>query len=243
MGAFGTLGLPENAKATFEKTIAVPAAWKGRHVDLVFDAEGWFWGILPQGKLLVNGKVAAIKQPIVPEGAPGFSADVTEAAASGSLAIQLEVDATSKSMMRKEKNGQSKPHGVTGLFYLQSNMPAVKSEPLTGPWQSASAFNRFQPVKPGDKVKCIYLETSFALPKTWPAKRLFLESPKHLGFLTINGQVLHTPPWMKRLDVSALVKKDGGENIVRWVPAARSVAAWNRNYEGTVPEMNLLWTK
>ena len=47
---------------------------------------------------------------------------------------------------------------------------------------------------------------------------------------------------MKRLDVSGLVKKDGGENIVRWVPAARGVAAWNRNYEGTVPEMNLLWT-
>jgi hypothetical protein len=92
-------------------------------------------------------------------------------------------------------------------------------------------------------MRQFYLETSFALPKTWPAKRLFLESPKHLGFLTINGQVLHTPPWMKRLDVSALVKKDGGENIVRWVPAARSVAAWNRNYEGTVPEMNLLWTK
>ena len=93
------------------------------------------------------------------------------------------------------------------------------------------------------RMRQFYLETSFALPKTWPAKRLFLESPKHLGFLTINGQVLHTPPWMKRLDVSALVKKDGGENIVRWVPAARSVAAWNRNYEGTVPEMNLLWTK
>jgi hypothetical protein len=242
MGAFGTLGLPESTKATFEKTIVVPGAWKGRHVDLVFDAEGWFWGILPQGKLLVNGKVAAIKQPIVPEGAPGFSADVTEAASSGSLAIQLEVDATSKSMMRKEKNGQSKPHGVTGLFYLQSTMPAVNSEPLAGPWQAASAFNRFQTVKPGDKVKCLYLETSFALPKTWPAKRLFLESPTHLGFLTINGQVLHTPSWMKRLDVSGLVKKDGLENIVRWVPAARGVAAWNRNYEGTVPEMNLQWT-
>ncbi|MFZ2653801.1 MAG: hypothetical protein WAX69_02690 [Victivallales bacterium] len=241
IGAFGTLGLPENTKATFEKTISIPEAWKGRHVDLVFDAEGWFWGILPQGHLQVNGKDAAIKQPIVPEPAPGFTADITEAASTGSVSIQLDVDGVVKSTMRKEKNGQFKPHGVTGLFYLQSSVPAVKSEPLPGPWQAASAFNRLQAVKPGEKVKCLYLETRFTLPKEWPAKRVFLESAQHLGFLTINGQVLHAPAWMKRLDVSGLVQKDGSENILRWIPAARWVAAWNRNYEGTVPDLNLTW--
>ena len=243
MGAFGTLGLPENTKAAFEKTIAVPGAWKGRHVDLVFDAEGWFWGILPEGRLLVNGAPAAIKQPIIPAGAPGFSADVTEAASSGSLTIRLDIDGVAKSMMRKEKNGQSKPHGVTGIFYLQSTKPSVKTDALAGPWYAASAFNRFQEVKSGDKVKCIYLETRFTLPKTWPSKRLFLETSQSLGFLTINNQVLLAPAWMKRLDISGLVRKDGVDNIVRWVPAARSVAGWNRNYDGKVPEMNLVWTE
>jgi hypothetical protein len=246
LGAFGTLGLPENAKATFAKTLAVPEAWKGRRVDLVFDAEHWFWGILPKGHLLVNGKDAAIKQPIVPEPMPGFSVDITEAAATGSLAIELEVDGTGTGMTNEnkpgqEKRGQPKPNGVTGLFYLQASAPALRTEPLAGPWFLASAFNRLQPVKPGETVKGLYLETRFALPEEWPAKRVFLESPLHLGFLTLNGQVLRTPPWMKRLDVSGLVQRDGRENVLRWIPAARWVAAWNRIYEGTVPELSLAW--
>ncbi len=241
MGAFGTLGLPENTKAAFEKTTTVPGAWKGRHVELVFDAQDWFWGILPEARLLVNGKEAAVKQPIIPMAAPGFSADVTEAAAGGSLAIRLEVNGTSKASERKEQDGQLKPHGVTGLFYLQSTKPALKTEPVAGPWFAASAFNRLQSVKPGEKVKCVYLETRFALPKSWPAKRVFLESSQHLGFLSVNGKILMAPAWMNRLDVSGLVKKDGAENIVRWVPGVRDAAVWNRNYQGTVPELNLVW--
>ncbi|MFA6292256.1 MAG: hypothetical protein WC637_10765, partial [Victivallales bacterium] len=113
LGAFGTLGLPENAKAAFEKTISVPAAWKGRHVDLVFDAENWFWGILPEARLLLDGKEAALKQPIVPMAAPGFTLDVTEAVSDGSLSIRLEIDGTSKNSFRKEQDGQLNPHGVT----------------------------------------------------------------------------------------------------------------------------------
>ncbi len=246
IGAFGTLGLPENTKATFEKTISVPEAWKDRRVELVFDAEHWFWGILPEGRLFVNDKKAPIKQPIAPAALPGFSFDVTDAATTGSLTIRLEVNGTGTGMTNKnkpgqEKKGQPKPNGVTGLFYLQSSVPALKSEPLVASWFVASAFNRLQPVKPGEKVKGLYLETRFTLPKEWPAKRVFLESQKHLGFLTINGQVLQTPPWMKRVDVSGLVQKDGSENIVRWVPAAPNVAAWNRPYAGVVPDLNLTW--
>lgn len=243
MGAFGTLGLPDASIVAFEKTIVMPAAWKGRRVDLVFDAQYWFWGITPYGKLLVNGKPAAIRQPLVASHAPSFSTDVTEAAATGSLTIRLEIDGVNKSTMRPKKDGLSMPHGATGLFYLQATAPAVKNELLAGPWFVASAVNRLQPVKPGDKVKGLYLETRFTVPPAWPAKRLFIESAGHLGFLVINGTVLLTPSWMKKLDVSGLVFRDGRENVVRWVPAAQEVAKWSRPYVGVVPELSLLWTE
>ena len=241
LGAFGTLGLPENTVAAFEKTVTVPAVWKGRSIDLVFDAEEWFWGILPKARLLINGKDAAIKQPIIPGAQPGFALDVSEAAAGGTVTLRLEIDGTAKNSTRQDGKNQVKPHGVTGLFYLQATAPTVKSEPLAGPWQAATAFNRLQPVKVGDKTKCLYLETRFTLPQARPAKRLFLESPEPLGFIVINGLVLQVPTSMTRLDISGLVKPAGGENTLRWVPAARGVAAWNRQYQGTVPELNLLW--
>ena len=92
----------------------------------------------------------------------------------------------------------------------------------------------------GEKVKCIYLETSFELPRAWPAKRLFLESPSPLGFVVLNGYMLQAPGWMKRLDVTGLVRRDG-VNVLRWVPASRGVAGWDRPFEMTVPELNRVW--
>ena len=164
-------------------------------------------------------------------------------AAAGSLTIHLDVDGPSKSMMRKEQNDLSKPHGVTGLVYLQATAPSVKAYPLAGTWQAASSFNRLLPVKSGKKAKCVYLETRFRLPQTWPARRLHLESPEHLGFLVVNSQVLQTPAWMRRLDISGLVHRDGRENVLRWVPSARDVADWSHPYNGVVPELNLVWTE
>ncbi len=241
LGAFGTLGLPEETAAGFAKTVAIPQDWKGRRVELVFNAEGWFWGILPHARLQINGKDAAMKQPITPQPAPGFTIDVTEAAATGTLTIKLDIDGVTQSMLRRDKAGLAKPHGVTGLFYLQATLPPVKTTALDN-WQVASAYNRLKPVKPGERVKGPYLETRFTLPTTWPAKRLFLESPGHLGFLVINGTVLGTPAWMRRLDVSGLVHRDG-ENVLRWLPAARDVVWWNRNFDGTVPPLNLAWNE
>jgi hypothetical protein len=242
LGAFGTLGLPENTFATFEKTVAVPEAWKGSRVDLVFDAQHWFWGILPKGRLFVNGKEAPLRRPIRPEAQPPFSVDVTEAAAGGSLTIRLDVDGASASMMRRDKSGLSKPHGVTGIFYLRAVPPAVKRESVPGKWWAASAYNRLREVEPGQKVKCTYLETRFALPRTWPTRRLFIESSVPLGFLCINGEVLIAPGWMRRLDVSGLVRSDGGENVIRWVPASRHVASWQGTWRGRVPPLELVWT-
>lgn len=247
LGAFGTLGVPENAQATFEKTIVIPKAWQGQRVDLVFDAEHWFWGILPQARLRVNGTQSAITQPIIPMAAPGFSCDVTAQAGTGSLTLSLVIDGSAtrpaKSLPPDQKNNkQPKPNGVNGLFYLQATTPALKIEPLAGLWFVASAFNRLQPVTLGARVKGLYLETHFRLPVKWPAKRVFLQSSQALGFLVINGRVLQAPPWMKALDVSGLVDHHGGENTVRWIPAARNVAAWGRPYAGTVADLNLAWT-
>ena len=241
LGAFGTLGLPDATMATFEKTIAVPAGWKGRRVNLVFDAQKYFWGITPCGKLYVNGR-DVLDKPLAPSPHPSFSVDVTEAAATGSLTIRLEIDGVNKSTMRPQKDGLSMPHGATGLFYLQASAPEVKTEPLAGPWFVASAVNRLQAVKPGDTVKGIYLETRFNLPASWPAKRLFLESSGPLGFLVINGTVLSAPSWMKRLDVSGLVWRDGRENVVRWIPAG-DVPVRDRPYQGIVPELREVWTE
>ncbi len=245
-GAFGTLGLPEETKAVFEKTVAVPADWKGRNVSLVFDAENWFWGILPQGRLFVNGKAAAVPQPIRPKPQPSFSTDVTEAAATGSLTIRLEVDGSGPAMANKnqpgqEKKGQPKPNGVTGLFILEATTPSTQTQPLPGPWFEARAFNRLQPVKSGEKADCLYLETRFKLADKSPEKRLFLASPEHLGFVMLNGCPLLAPSSMKELNISGLAFRDGRENVLRWVPAAKEPPRWNLRYTGKIPQLNLEW--
>jgi hypothetical protein len=243
MGAFNTMGLLDDTSVTFEKTISIPSGWKGRRIDLFFDAEHWFWGINPYAQLYVDGDLAPIKQPLKPAPQPGFSFEVTSAAADGILTLRLEIDGVKHRMKRKQGDGLSKPHGVTGLFYLQATELPLLSEPLTGKWFAASAFNRLQAVKPGDKVECLYLETRVVLPEQWPAKRVSIESPDHLGFLAINGTTLQTPAWMTRLDVSGLVYTDGRETVIRWVPRTRHVASWQRPYRGTVPPMKLVWTK
>ncbi len=238
-GAFATLGLPEKTLASFEKTVTIPSEWQGRRIELVFDAEANCWGILPQGKLYFNSQEAAMP-PIVPSSDSGFTVNVTDLAKSGELKIRLDVDGISQTMERTDGRGARKPSGVTGIFYLQATRPFTSEQTLPGDWNAAVAFNRLKPVQVGEKVECLYLEKRFNLPKDWPAKRVFLESPK-LGFLMLNGHALEVPAMMSRLDISGLVRKDGGENVLRWVPGARDVAAWYAPYKGTVPEMRLLW--
>lgn len=236
LGAFGTLGLPENTIASFERSVAIPDAWKGRNVNLVFDAEDWFWGILPKGRLLINGKEA--RGPITPQPLPEFSVDATAAAAAGSLVIRLEIDGTAV----KAGDKQSKPHGACGLFYLAASRPPVAVESLPGTWSVATAFNRLTPAKVGESVKGLYLETSFTLSaEQWKTKHVSVTATVPLGFLIINGQALRVPQSMPRLDVSGLLKHDGSPNCIRWVPAARDVANVKAPFSGTVPEMRLEW--
>jgi hypothetical protein len=237
-GAFGTLGLPENTVATFERTVAIPAAWKGRSVSVVFDAEHWFWGILPQGRLFLNGREA--RSQITPQPQPEFSIDATEAAATGSLTLRLEIDGSAVKAGKK----QGKPHGVNGLFFLTSRPAPKASEPIPGTWAVASAFNRLTPTKVGDTVKGIYLETSFSLPENqWKSPKVSLTAGVPLGFLMINGTALRVPASLPRLDVSGLLKRDGNTNVIRWVPAARDVANAKAPWQGVVPELRLEWNE
>ena len=237
LGAFATLGLPENAVASFERTVAIPDAWKGRSINLVFDAEAWFWGILPKGRLLINGKEA--RAPITPQPLPEFSVEATAAAAAaGSLTIRLEIDGTAV----KPGSKQSKPHGACGLFYLAASRPPLAVEPLPGTWSVATAFNRLTPAAIGDTVKGLYLETTFVLPvDQWKSTSVSLTAAVPLGFLIVNGQALRVPQSMPRLDISGLLKRDGSANCIRWVPAARDVANVKTPFNGVVPEMRLEW--
>ncbi len=235
--AFATLGLPEDAIARFERKVELPDAWKGRPVTLIFDSEHWFWGILPHARLWIDGAEASMKQPILPAPLPAFSLDVTEAAADGTLTITLEIDGTKV----RDPNRQAKPHGINGLFYLQATMPPVKIEPLAGQWFAATAFNHLEPVDIGATTPRTYLQIDFTLPDEWPAERLFLQALLHLGYLEINGEPLQTPAWMTRLDISGLVREQGAQNRLRWLPASRWVADRQRLDKSPVPQMELLW--
>ncbi len=131
-----------------------------------------------------------------------------------------------------------RPAGVTGIFLLEA-VPATRSStPLDGPWFAAGDVGVLAPVKKGEKVKYTYLETKFTLPKEWPAKRVFLESPVKLQWLVINGQVIQAP--IHSLDVSGLVNKEG-ENILRWIPDFPGVPDMNTFQDRAVPDLKLAW--
>ena len=235
LGSFAAMGLPEDAVAQFRKEVVLPNEWKGQRVTLVFDANGWFWGIGLRGRLWINGELAAIKQPLKPEPDGSFTIELTPAQlAEKSLVFALEVDG------RPDKNSQKKPRpsGVTGTFFLRTTPQPVLETPLTQ-WAVASDLNKLTPTAVGQTVEGLYLETKFSLPAKWPAKRLFLQSQESLGSLFINNQYISTPKWMCELDVSGLVKREG-ENVLRWVPAKPSLN-YREPYKGKVPQLNLLW--
>ena len=171
LGTFAALGLPEESVARFRRTIAIPPAWQGRQINLHFHADGWFWGVGPEGRLWIDGQPAAAKQPMRPQPDSNFTLDVTEQAKDGRITLALEVDGG------KQEKGKPRwrPAGVTGIFYLEAVAPAIATTPLDGPWFGAKDVGVLTPVKKGEKVTFTYLETRFTLPKDWPGKRVFLE--------------------------------------------------------------------
>ncbi len=229
LGSFAAMGLPEDAVAQFRQDVKLPREWAGKRVTLVFNSEGYLWGIGLSGRLWVNGEPAPIPQPLKPSPSGGsFSFELTPAQTEAkTLVIALEVNG------RQADKTQPKPRpcGVTGSFFLRGAPPPVKVTPLEQ-WSAASDLNVLTPVAPGQTVDCLYLETKFTLPAGWPAKRLYVRSPARLGRLIINNYDI-VPP-MRELDVSGLVKRDGA-NILRWVPGG------NSPYKGKVPELSLEW--
>ncbi|MEI8196038.1 MAG: hypothetical protein WCI73_09030, partial [Phycisphaerae bacterium] len=234
LGSFATLDLPEGALARFRTTIAIPPAWQGRRINLNFTAD-WGWGMSPQGRLWIDGQPAKVSQPIIVMGDSSFSLDVTELAKDGRITLALEVDG---GKLIKGKPQQI-PAGVTGIFTLLATPATVATTPLAGPWFAAQDVGVLTPAPAGQAVKYVYLETRFTLPKEWPAKRVFLESPVKLQWLFINEQVIKAP--LNRLDVSGLLRKDG-VNVLRWVPGYPNPPAVSIEHTGPVPELNLVWT-
>jgi hypothetical protein len=230
LGSFVTLGLPEEATARFRKEVALPAAWRNQRIQLTFDSQ-WPMGIHQKAKLWINGQEAAVQ----PRGWDNFAQDVTDAGAGGKLTLAIEVDGTLAAGKAREV-----PSGVTGLFYLQAWPRPVQSTPLVGPWFSANEDNVLTAVEPTKPGKYTYLETRFTLPRTWPARRLYLESPVHLGWIILNDQVVQTPQTMRALDISRLVRREG-ENVLRWVPATIFAPDYKRTYTKPIPAAVLNW--
>jgi len=236
LGSFTAMGLPDDSVARFRREIAVPEAWKGQVVKLVFDAETW-WGIDQKGQLWIDGLPSAVKQPITkPYNGGSFTLDVTEQAKDGKITLALEVDGHLLDPKRK----RIRPSGITGIFYLQAVTAPIATTPISGPWLAAKDVGVFHAqVKPGETAEYAYLETKFTLPKNWPAKRVFLESPSHLGWIILNNNVIQTPDDMRSLDVSGLVVREG-ENVLRWIPATPH---FDRVFKQTVQDLNLVWTE
>lgn len=235
LGAFASMGIPEDGLAQFRCEATLPEAWKGKRVSLVFDAEGWFWGISQKGRLWINGQPANLKQPIVSQPESGFTLDVTDQVAEGKLSLALEIDGKKLNPSKP----RFRPSGTTGAFYLQVSNPSVAKQPLAGPWFAAMDVNHFVPAVVGKNAKFVYLQTTFKLPQKWSGKRVFLESPGPLGQLILNHKVISAPYWMRRLDVSKLVKKEG-DNVLRWSPV-RGVMQIDNPVKMDVPELALVW--
>ncbi len=235
LGTFATLGLAEGATARFRRTIAIPPAWQGRRLTLVFDAEPWFWGLLPEARLWINGQPAGLAQPIRPSPTPGFSLDVTAQAGSGTLVLALEIAGG----RRDPNRPQARPNGATGMFTLLAERLPLRSAPLPGPWQAARSFNALAPLATGAEADYVYLQTAFTLPALWPAPRLFLEADGPLGCLVLNGRLVDAPRWMRHLDISGLVRRDGGANSLRWLPALPEERL--DVHHGAAPVLRLAW--
>jgi hypothetical protein len=226
LGAFATMGLPDGALVRFRKEVKLPRRWRQQDVTLAFDAEGWFWGINPSGRLWINGEPVAIAQPLKPAPNGCFRIALPPAqTAGGRLVIALDLDG--------RKSGyppNARPKGVSGTFFLEARPRPAQTLPLKT-WSAAADLNVLVPAQDAKAPeKPLYFETRFTLPAAWPAKRLWLGSSDiGLGKIFINNYPVDAVG-MTELDISGLVKKDG-ENVLRRVPT------------GSVPELNLVWAE
>lgn len=248
LGTFAAMGHPEDSRVRCFRREALPAAWKGQRIRLVFDCPAWFWGLNPSARLWAGGKPLAIpgfspadaQDPVLtsrPDNS--FSVDVTDRVRDGVLDLAIEIDS------RKADDWHKRPSGVTGVLYLKASAAPVSEQKLDS-WFAATDVNVLTPVPVGQRARFAYLETRFTLPKAWPGKRLLLTAPgEGLHHLVINNVVVVVPQSADRLDVSKLVRRDG-ENVLRWLPFGSNqgwpaLAGVDAMAERTVPGMVLGW--
>ncbi|HEY3331049.1 MAG TPA: hypothetical protein VGK19_13560 [Capsulimonadaceae bacterium] len=234
---FAKLGIPEDSVVRFRRTVKLPATWRSQRVNLTFDCPYWFWGIKEQGKLWIHG--TAQPSTTLPRWNNGsFVVDVTEFAKSGTVTIALEVDGHLKG-----SDPRRRPAGVSGTFLLQASPQPAKTITLDS-WKVATDIGVFTDIVPGKTVTGKYLETTFTLPTSWPAQRLFLESPAPLRWLVLNDQIVACPDILHTLDVTGLVHRNG-PNVLRWIQETNSVEnpAGDHKFVGPPPPLSLSWRK
>jgi hypothetical protein len=218
------MGIGEDSVAQFRRVVTLPKAWTGQVIELNFDAPYWFWGLLPNAKLWINGKPSPVEnvpgENVTADKSGGFSIDVSSYAAQGKIVIALEIDGHVGDQVHIwAARTRSRPAGVTGMFYLQETPQPIKTISLVDGWQAATDVNVLTPVKPNGSYS--YLENKFTLPAVWPGKRLILRGAGLMCWIILNDHVVRLPAWDRSLDISRLVHTSG-DNILRWTPSSYS---------------------
>jgi hypothetical protein len=229
LGSFDALGLAPDSLAHFRRVVQLPEEWMGRRVSLVFDSpKAWFWGVTPNGKLWINGE-RSMNLKWQRDYSHAIDVIVPE---NGRLVFELEVDGS-----LPEGTKRSRPTGVFGIFYLQAD--AVPTHQMDLQWKKVTELGL--PTKPAtldEHAEFLMLESRFTLPNDWPQDKLFIETSESLGWLLINNQVVQAPSHMRALDVSGLLRKDGGENLINWAPS--TPPSYKKRFNATPPKMQLV---
>jgi hypothetical protein len=243
LGTFVAMGMPHDSQAAFRRSVDIPAAWRGRQINLCFTAPPRKHGVTSRGRLWINGEMAKVRQPLQVGNDASFICDITEHTRGGRIDLALQVDGRWRYPKHNKivGKGRERPSGVTGVFFLEAVQPAVKKTPLSAPWFAGGDVGNLTPVNKGEEVTYTYLETRFTLPEAWPAERLFLERPdgRELMHLCLNNQFITVN--MSKLDISKLVTKNG-ENVLRWVPGSQSLPGITVKQTMKIPDLNLVWT-
>ena len=213
LGTYAAMGIPENMDAAFSRTVKIPAAWADREVELIYDAPFWFWGLYPAAELDVNGRPAPLDRPIRPGRTGSFAFDVTEAARTGEVRLDLRIlptQRTSSSMVSQT--------GSTGMFRLVCHPKAARTIPLGGPWYACLNVGDRVPVRPGERKVHNFYETTFDLPESDRGRRVVLRYSRQISGVAVNGVLLDLDKCMKRLDITGYVRFGEANTLrlVRW---------------------------
>ncbi len=247
LGLFATMGFPENERHRFTRTAKIPAAWRGRAVKLVFNAQYWYYGLLPWGEVYVDGK-AQKGNPHRPQPNGSFTLDVTDAAADGEVTVEVVIDG-SKGERLPANSGwawkgdkQLTPWGASGIFYLKAEENPSRVVPIDGAWtafvdygQRGAAMTDAAAAYPAK-----YAETAFALPPEAKGCRVRLAHRTEDGLpaFVLNGHVLDLRGTLPAIDVTNFLDF-GGTNVLRVVPGELSRTLGRENRRLRRPDLVL----